>query len=310
MSNKSILASNKFVDWTAKVSDNYSLPAYEKKGYTLAFRNEDDNYTKSYEEDLGQEPTDEIIESYSLQDIIDKYRVSPDYKNIRLAQTGDIYSGKKIDALLYYSGRGAAWNKYTTPIATLDIVHQAGFTKMEPAADSEDQNYDCSIDFTCPKCVPLAVYPSKQIHADGSIEEAVGLNAITPIVDFPTAGGNRPSEVYIGLLIKNNFSDKGYYFEGGIPDLSAGSEDRSEYSLAIGGENGLYNRFHKPYAEWLARDKEMLKVDLNLTASDIANLRLWVKVLVFNVRYLIKTLEITGNTTHDILHSNAELVEV
>ena len=55
---------------------------------------------------------------------------------------------------------------------------------------------------------------------------------------------------------------------------------------------------------------EMLKVDLNLTASDIANLRLWVKVLVFNVRYLIKTLEITGNTTHDILHSNAELVEV
>lgn len=80
MSNKSILASNKFVDWTAKVSDNYSLPAYEKKGYTLAFRNEDDNYTKSYEEDLGQEPTDEIIESYSLQDIINKYRVSPDYK--------------------------------------------------------------------------------------------------------------------------------------------------------------------------------------------------------------------------------------
>ena len=54
----------------------------------------------------------------------------------------------------------------------------------------------------------------------------------------------------------------------------------------------------------------MLEVDLNLTASDIANLRLWVKVLVFNVRYLIKTLEITGNTTHDILHSNAELVEV
>lgn len=80
--------------------------------------------------------------------------------------------------------------------------------------------------------------------------------------------------------------------------------------MQLEGENGLYNRFHKPYAEWLARDKEMLKVDLNLTASDIANLRLWVKVLVFNVRYLIKTLEITGNTTHDILHSNAELVEV
>lgn len=180
---------------------------------------------------------------------------------------------------------------------------------MEPEADSEEQTYDCSIDFTCPKCVPMAVYTTKTVHADGSIEEVVPLNAVTPVVEFPTAGGNRPSEVYIGLLVKNNFSDKGYYFEGGIPDLSAGTEDRSEYSLAIGGENGLYNRFHKPYAEWLAQDKECLKVDLNLTAVDIANLRLWTKVLICNMRYLIKTLEITGNTTHDILHSNAELVE-
>lgn len=95
MSNKSILASNKFIDWTAKVSDNYSLPSYERKGYTLAFRNEDDNYTKSYEEDLGQEPTDEILESYSLQDVINKYRVSPEYKNIKLAPTGDIFRVRK-----------------------------------------------------------------------------------------------------------------------------------------------------------------------------------------------------------------------
>lgn len=309
MSNKSILASNKFVDWTAKVSDNFSLPSFEKKGYTLAFRNEDDNYTKTYEEDLGQEPTDEIVESYSMQDVIDKYRVSGDYKNIRLAPTGDIYSGKKIDALLYHYGRGNSWKNYKTPIATLDIVHQAGFTKIEPSADTEDQTFDCSIDFTCPKCVPLAVYTAKTVHVDGSIEEAVPLNAVTPVVEFPTVGGNRPSDVYIGLLIKNNFTDKGYYFEGGIPDLSTGSEEQSDYSLAIDGENGLYNRFHKPVAEWLARDKECLKVDLNLTAMDIANLRIWVKVLIHNMRYLIKTLEITGNTTHDILHSNAELVE-
>lgn len=311
-SNSDIINSKQYIDWSDKVAEIYSIVAGEERSYSLEYANENNNYTPSKVDDLGQAEIDpSIITCYSYEDMFRKFQVSPNYINVQIAQTRNIYSGKQVKARLYYhyEGRkGIVYNNYESLIVTMDIVYQAGLEKKNINRQSEDsKTYENNIGFNCVKCIPANVATPIR---EGSTDSQVTLRSMSPVIDFPTVGAERPSTVYIGVLIGQNFLDQGNYFNRPIPYVDLGTEmSDNSYSIAIGGEKGLYETFHKDFAKWFIKKKDTIKADVFLSPVDIANLRLWRKIMIYNRLFLIKTMELTISDKTDIVFANVEFVE-
>lgn len=316
LTNDSIVKDKSFIDWTDKVADGYSIEIDENSSYTLEYANPEQNYTPSKEDDLGQEGgvPDGIQTASNYEELISKFQSSEDYINVKITTTGNIYSGKVVKARLYYRfvlgvyGKPPIYNDLETAIPTMDIVYQANVDKIEIAGATADAStYDNSIGFICSKSIPANV--AVPIYQESSYAQ-VTLREMAPVVELPTVGGSRPSDVYIGLLIQNNFLDQGNYFALPTPYIDGGSEMSDNiFSIALAGEKGLYNKFHKSFAEWLVKKKDPIKKTVFLSPSDLALLRLWRKVMVCNQLFIIKTMELTISDKSDIIFASASLVK-
>lgn len=312
--NSSILQDKTFIDWTQKVSDIYAIVAGEAGGYSLEYANGEQNYDPAKEEDFGEELAQSIYSASNYEELISKFRTSDDYVDVRVTFSGNVYSGKAVKAYLYWSRSPGVmgkpiFNKTETSIPLIDIVFQANVNKVELSEGGGDgQSYENNIGFICTPCIPANV--ATLIYVE-STHSQVTLRAMAPVVDIPSVGGNRPSDVYIGLLIENNFFDQGNYFTRPEPYIDGGSEmANTRYSIAIGGTNGLYAKFHETFAQWQVKKKDSVKADVVLSPADIAQLKLWRKIMLYNRLFLIKTMEITLSDKATAAFANAEFVEV
>lgn len=312
--NSSILQDKTFIDWTQKVSDVYAIVAGETGSYSLEYANGEQSYDPAKEEDFGEELAQSIYSASNYEELISKFRTSDNYVDVRVTFSGNVYSGKAVKAYLYWSRPsgvtgGVIFNKTETSIPLIDIVFQANVNKVELSEGGGDgQNYENNIGFICTPCIPANV---ATLIYTGSTNAQVTLRAMAPVVDIPTVGGNRPSDVYIGLLIENNFFDQGNYFTRPEPYIDGGSEmANTRYSIAIGGTNGLYAKFHETFAQWQVKKKDSVKADVVLSPADIAQLKLWRKIMLYNRLFLIKTMEITLSDKATVAFANAEFVEV
>jgi len=312
--NSSILQDKTFIDWTQKVSDIYAIVAGEAGGYSLEYANGEQNYDPAKEEDFGEELAQSIYSASNYEELISKFRTSDDYVDVRVTFSGNVYSGKAVKAYLYWSRSPGVmgkpiFNKTETSIPLIDIVFQANVNKVELSErGGNGQSYENNIGFICTPCIPANV--ATLIYVE-STHSQVTLRAMAPVVDIPTVGGNRPSDVYIGLLIENNFFDQGNYFTRPEPYIDGGTEmSNTRYSIAIGGTNGLYAKFHETFAQWQVKKKDSVKADVVLSPADIAQLKLWRKIMLYNRLFLIKTMEITLSDKATVAFANAEFVEV
>lgn len=312
--NSSILQDKTFIDWTQKVSDIYAIVAGEAGSYSLEYANGEQNYDPAKEEEFDEELAQSIYSASNYEELISKFRTSDNYVDVRVTFSGNVYSGKAVKAYLYWSRSPGVmgkpiFNKTETSIPLIDIVFQANVNKIELSEGGGDgQNYENNIGFICTPCIPANV--ATFIYT-GSTNAQVTLRAMAPVVDIPTVGGNRPSDVYIGLLIENNFFDQGNYFTRPEPYIDGGTEmANTRYSIAIGGTNGLYAKFHETFAQWQVKKKDSVKADVVLSPADIAQFKLWRKIMLYNRLFLIKTMEITLSDKATVAFANAEFVEV
>ena len=58
------------------------------------------------------------------------------------------------------------------------------------------------------------------------------------------------------------------------------------------------------------KKKDSVKADVILSPADIAQLKLWRKIMLYNRLFLIKTMEITLSDKATVAFANAEFVEV
>lgn len=308
--NRSIISDKKFTDWTQKVSDIYTLVAGEETSYTLNYANENSTYTPAKVDDLGQAEIDSSVQiCWDYSEMIQKFLSASEYINVQIESSRNIYSGKAIKARLYYhyEGRkGVVYNDLETTIPTIDIVYQAGIEKKTVNNAADSKGYENNIAFNCAKCIPANVATP---ILEGSTNAQVTLISVSPIVDFPTVGADRPSVAYIGLLLANNLLDQGNIFTGQYPYISAGIEETNNLSIAIGGAAGLYEKFHKEFAEWYVKKRNTIKAEVYLTPADVANLRLWQKIMIYNRLFFIKTIELTISDNMDIVFAMVEFVE-
>lgn len=262
MGNSEILSSSAYADWNDKVSDVYSLESEESRSYKLGFK-EDATGNDNYIED-----NPELIKVPAYSYMATEMKGNK-YKAVERTDTGCAYSGKNP---IY------RFPKYLY-VPFVDVIHRADVYSI-----GETENVcDMSSDFNLVKCIPV-----RTVAKNG--DQLEYRDAMCPRVDFPPLDGSRPKEVYIGLISGNQFTDNGRIFRTTGGYFEYAFEENTGLSLL---PNELYDSCHKPFAEWLAKEKTMISADVNLSEYDIHNFRIWDKVLIRSRLFVVKKLTVT-----------------
>ena len=72
----------------------------------------------------------------------------------------------------------------------------------------------------------------------------------------------------------------------------------------------IADRFHNLYREWLAKDRQVISVDLNLSLNDIASFRFWHSVMIRSRKFIVKRLTLRISARRDGILSSAELISM
>ena len=130
-----------------------------------------------------------------------------------------------------------------------------------------------------------------------------------PVLDFPAIGAERQTDIFIGVLANNQLTDKGTVFNTptSTPEVSSTQETRTGISIA---PTALYDKYHKVFAEWLAKDRQILTVSLQLNMNDIHEFRMWNKITIRHRVWLVQTIRFTFNTSKNTVETSADLIEI
>lgn len=288
--NMEVLTDNTVTDWTDRVSDEYSLSREEKASYSFGFSNDDSENTYTTEKESSGTTAGSIVDVETMLDVIQTIKESSDYVAVRNLATGDMYSGKKMTVTT------AINSQYTLPYMDM-LLHKLHKVSSD---DDKENSFDNSVDFKCVRCIPVtSVYDSNP---------TITLHQMCPIVKFPAAEDERSSDVWIGVLINNQLVNKGVYFERPSSTIHSNNSEGTNSDLSLE-PAVLYRRYHRHFAEWLSENRRVITVDVFLSLQEIADLRLYRKIMLYGQVFFIKKITHTFSTYTKNIATRAELIE-
>ena len=286
VSNKSIVESLEFVDWTQKVSDQYDIAWEDGILYEYGYNG--------------------VAEPKKIEGVVVEYDTmmacfgAGDNKTVRHLPTGDIYttSQKQVSVQL---GSGMVISKTATH---LNIVEQGGMYIRAAEVAADQESYSALSDLT-----PVRSRPQNYYLQMG--KEIISRSYIVPEIDFPELGLERGTDIYFGIIHQSQvpetvwisetqLSSNGVYGSG----FDVWNETADDVQMG-----DLYRDFHSEFANWLAKDKTVYRFEMNLTAVDIYNLQLWRKVMLRNQLFFIKNMSFTFNTSTSNIKTEAEFIK-
>lgn len=281
-----VMAGKTLKNWSSLVSDRFSSAKEEASSYSFGFSNSDENDGSTISV-TGTDGNSTITDKGSFLDVIDAFGF--DYTPVRNTVTGDIYSGRKISKDL--DNDGSSDTKAVLADSLLHKIPSAG-----SSLTGEDKgSFDNKSDFELVNCLPDRID-----DGDGYCFR------VAPMIEPATVGAERGDKVYIGLVGRHQMCDKGIIFgeQDGLsqsPDLALPSftppvSGDGRYSLA---PDDLYDIYHKKFAEWLGKERQVLTTAVNLDAQDIANFRMWDKVRFKGRNWLVKKMTVTLSAAKD-----------
>lgn len=162
------------------------------------------------------------------------------------------------------------------------------------------------------------------VQGDGAMKPSFRGNITThrsihcPEVSIEKSDDNkykRPDKLIIGLwyglslpIYSSGVGADFYYPYIYRHNYTANGSRIGDTSLSWSGQDGLLERYHKPYKAWIERDKRVVKADILLTNLDLHNFDLSRKVHIQGRNFFIKELSITL-TPHTIEPAEVEFVE-
>ncbi len=289
--NKTIIQSTDFDDWTYKIQDDVEQEFEDGQAYEYGFSSGKDVEIKGT-----------VIECATIADCLK----AGEGAVVHCAETQDYYT-VVVKSIKVGMTNGESWTSKQT---YLSYLKQGGMTAEESATGKNDAvSAQCSF-------IPVESWPYL-FFSPFSWAGTVSTSVMTPVVETPAVGGTRPSDIYFGTLealddvsVPSQFANaiqltsNGCYGYGWLMSIFLAGPT----PLNLQGANGLSAKFHHAYKEWLATPKDMTRVQVNFTASDIANLRIWRKVMIQNLLFFIRSLTITLNTSKDDIKTEAELI--
>lgn len=290
ISNKSIITSLDYIDWSSKVSDHYGVAWEVGMDYEYGY-----NAVKEPEEIKGN-----IIDVATIEGCFD----APENSVVRHIPTKDIY-----EVIPTTIKTGWTDGEQNSRVEKLLSLKEQGRMHAKSNIDSEN-SYSAISGLT-----PVKTLPSLYLENKNSTRRYA---YIAPIISFPQIGETRSSDIYFGIVhyVGDTFnktisatalSSNGVYALSNSTTTTTWSENNT--NLALDEDDGIYNLFHREFAEWLAKDKSIYSVKLNLNTFDIYNLQLWRKVMLKNQLFFIKTLSISFNTSSSTIETEGEFVK-
>lgn len=277
---RAVLGSAEAVDWTGRVSDEFSSERVEAEGYELS-------YAGGESEASGVLETDGTVSS--LAALLD--RKSEEYEAVEHSGLGDIFSARSADVNVLIAGTS------DHPAGRYETITEFLCDRLsEPVpavSGDEEEKMSVQIGLHLVRCVPARIYWCNQSFR--TIESAERMAALLPL---PSVESDRPADAYVAVLHAGQASDKGTVM-GSYGDSSAGLDITPA---------GLFDKYHKEFAEWVGKDRQRLKVSLDLSVYEATAFRMWSKVLILGRPFLVEKLTIRFRADSDDTETGADLI--
>lgn len=310
-------------DWTEKIADEFSSEVEPATGYVFGY----DNSGESSANITEYEEVDSVAEALYVTDGIDSdHNPVVNLKTARIKTTGDYISNQGSYLYCYY--KSLSTDKKWALVAAADILFQNNLKQTNAVEGKDSTENICG--FNLVQCVPSIINRSLvyQLSSTSRVT-ASGMGtpsfASAPVIDFPNKEADRGSDVHIGLMVNSQLTDSGRAMPGTVPDLSLNSDGQpvvadkdalADVTLTPDGwdepvslrPDWLYEHFHKSYAEWLAKDRQLLSCDVNLDVFDLVNFRMYHKVLIHGREFFVKKLSVTLRADSRAMECSAEFI--
>lgn len=278
-------------DWDAKVCDTFSLTAEPAQGYGFGWPKEDNGNSG--------EVSGEITTVSTLKAVLDS-RQYGQYVPVRhegvlsIPGTFDTYSVPPSYVMLE--------DHESVQVCEILNVYDDDIDE-----DINGNKVDNHMSATLIKNVPThyerEVWDEDDSYPQGGVWiEVANVYRMAGQVKFPADGSERDSKIIFGLYGTGQMVGKG------IKMLDNGNDAGSGYGYSLAAYS-LAER-HQQYREWLAKDRQIISVDLNLDLNDIASFRFWHAVMIRSRKFIVKRLTLRISARRDGILSSAELISM
>lgn len=277
-------------DWEEKVSDAFMLSNEPSQGYAFGWPKDDSDE----ESDLSSE----ISDVSTLKGVLDA-RQYGQYVPVRHTGIGDTYSVPP--GYINISD-----HDFVQVCELLNDSNEDYETQPGGRSGFDGETVDNHMTASLIKNVPIYFEKDEWDEDDSYPQGGVWITVdsgyrMAGQVTFPTDGGERDSKMILGVYDSGQLVGKGKMM---VSDT--GADANVSYNLSA---SNLYQK-HEGYLNWLARDRQVVSVDLDLTVQDIAAFRMWHAVMVRSQMFIVKKLRIILSTKRDRILSTADLVRL
>lgn len=310
-------------DWSEKVADDFSSSMEYGKNYSIAFNNSD-------EEDKNTDP--EIIDLTSIKASLFPSPV-PDLSGQNKSYT-QIYTGRApfpgkslISTKTIYrnyakhiDSTASAYTRYYAATAATDCLYSRNFKFLNQQA-ATDESEDVSIAFDLPKCAPqiLTNYGIYSIsNTQKVLNSIVQRCSLAAIIEASENDETRPTTPIIGVYHNGQMSPDGISLRTSIQTPAPSNTTVRNYTDINGPVSDsevvsllpvdLFNKFHKNYAKWCAKDKQVIVCDVNLNEFDLASIDFSRKARIHGRDFFIRKITVTINEATEQLACSAEFI--
>lgn len=307
-----ILSAAPELDWDSQVSDNAELSVEAGAKYAFGFGNGADENV--YDPAAASVSDGDIATYNSLADALQAMEDA--YSAWKFALTGDIYSSMKVtpsanSIVDYPEGPDGPETGPIKGIMSDVLLHRLETFDLEPE-DNGTGSFDNSVPANLVRCVPDTFFIQEGV-IDGShfeMRTVAAKFAMAAIVNAPGVHEDRGSEVYIGTIHQpdaygtiTQIADKGVALPASISQRYA--EMTPNLDPAV-----LFEGYHKSFAQWVRTRRQVVVASLNLSMSDIANFRMWQKVMFRGRCWFVRKLTLEISASSDRVEATGEFVSI
>ncbi len=285
--NKDIISSSTPVDWSERVSDEFSSEEESERKYKFGYAEGDESYDiDNLSKDIDSGEILKIEGDFTPKAILSKITSEDGYQCIFCETTGDIYSGRKYTANFVLDETAEAYE--------CDVVFQAAKSIEYDQSAPDADEYNNSSDFYVARCTPeMAIkgYDHK------------GYYYMAAIVEPNATSDGRDSKTYIGVLYEDQLFSNGFF----NPLTKMDSMFEGLWSIT---PDALWDKYHKAFAEWLGKTRQRVSVDVNLSPIDLHNFRLYRPVYFKGRKWIVAKLSVTVAAGSEAVSTRGEFIEI
>lgn len=169
-----------------------------------------------------------------------------------------------------------------------DIVYHNN-PPIDMSSEVDGDSYDASTDFCLVRCVV----------ENGVYDLDPGPS---PVIDSPPLGEVRGKDVFVGL-----FDPEELFMAEQTGTASMSQTEQPSLSLRT---QSLYENYHKGFAKWLAKDRQVVSCELNLSLMDIAEFRMYRKVAFKGRIWIVKKLSVVFHCSDNTIAATGEFISM